>query len=196
MKKRSRLKLIFINLFILSSAVSTYFFFTNISSTLVTTISFLIFIFTLASLLYLSYYDLLKMEVQNSVSLLLLLFFLLLNLLPFLFLGPEKSFQITKSLTYIPYDNLLAALILGGVFLLTVILSKETLLGLGDVRIVIAIGLIIGVGNLWLWLNITVFSALFYGLLIAYEKRVFKGLKIPLVPFMVLGTIIVLLFRL
>lgn len=53
-------------------------------------------------------------------------------------------------------------------------------------------GILVGMDNL-LWLYVTIFSALIYGLFLAKKKKKFKGLKIPFVPFMVLGMVVILL---
>ena len=69
-------------------------------------------------------------------------------------------------------------------------------MGQGDVRIAIITGLLIGVTNIIYWVYIAVFTALIYGLIIASKKKKFKGLRIPFVPFMVLGVILMILFNL
>lgn len=89
----------------------------------------------------------------------------------------------------------MGAIILGTLFQLIVLLSKEKALGQGDVRIALITGLSIGVSNLILWSYITVFSSLIYGIYIAIQKKKFRGLKIPFVPFMVLGVIVTLLIK-
>jgi prepilin signal peptidase PulO-like enzyme (type II secretory pathway) len=157
---------------------------------------FFVLVILFASLFYLSYYDFKKMEVHNLVSLILMLFLFILNLTLFFVLGSDNGLSITSRFEYIPYGNLLGALVLGAIFQLVVLITQEKALGLGDVRIAIIVGLLVGFSNLWLWLNITIFSALFYGLLIARKRKKFKGLKIPLVPFMVLGIVAVLLLTL
>ena len=143
-------------------------------------------------LAYLAYFDLKKMEVHNSLSFVLLTSLLLLNVGIYILSGSEGYVQISETWKYIPYENFIAAIILGTLFLLTVLISKEKALGLGDVRIAIISGLLVSYGNLILWAYITVFSALIYGLLITRGKRM-KGLTIPFVPFMVLGIFVVVL---
>lgn len=132
------------------------------------------------------------MEVHNSLSFVLLAFLLLLNIGIYILYGSEGYVQISETWKYTPYENFIAAIILGTLFLLTVLISKEKALGLGDVRIAIISGLLVSYGNLILWAYITVFSALIYGLLITKGKRM-KGLKIPFVPFMVLGIFVIIL---
>lgn len=94
---------------------------------------------------------------------------------------------------YNPYNNLLGALTLGSIFQLAVLISKEKALGQGDVRIGIITGLLIGINNLIPWSYITIFTALIYGFILAYKKKKFKGLRIPFVPFMVLGIVVLIL---
>ncbi|HQA99219.1 MAG TPA: prepilin peptidase, partial [Candidatus Dojkabacteria bacterium] len=91
------------------------------------------------------------------------------------------------------FQKLLGAIILGSVFQLIVLLTKEKGLGQGDVRLAIISGILVGMDNLILWLYVTIFSALIYGLFLAKKKKKFKGLKIPFVPFMVLGMVVILL---
>ena len=137
------------------------------------------------------------MEIERGISLFLILFLLTLNLFLHFFLGPYEGLTVGETFSYIPYDNFVSALSLGAVFFLTVLVSKEKALGAGDIRVAIIVGLLIGQGNLLLWLYITIFSALFYGLGMAYKKkRKLKGLKIPFAPFMVLGGIVSVLIDL
>lgn len=150
-------------------------------------------IVTSLMLFYLSYVDFKSMEIDNGVSLSLMLFLLLLNLFLHFFLDSEIGLAINENFTYLPYDNFFLALFLGLIFLLIVVTTKEKAMGSGDIRIAIIVGLLIGKGNSVLWVYITVFSALLYGLILGYRKKKFKGLKIPFAPFMILGAIVSLL---
>lgn len=153
-------------------------------------LSFIISI-VITLLLFLSYFDLKKMEVHNIVSMVLLIFLFITNILLFLFKGSDYSLIIGNSLIFSPYQNFLGALLLGLVFQLIVLISKEKALGQGDVRIAMVVGLIIGYNNLLLWLYITIFSALFYAFYAGVRTGKFKGLHIPFVPFMILGVLVV-----
>ncbi|HCC67927.1 TPA: hypothetical protein DEP90_01780 [Patescibacteria group bacterium] len=149
----------------------------------------------IGSLFYLAYFDLKEMSVHNIISLILMLFLFLLNLSIYFTKGSEYSILIGNNFVFSPYQNFLSTIILGSISQLIVLVTKEKALGLGDVRIAIICGLLIGYQNLFLWTNITVFSALFYGLILVIKKKRFKGIKIPFVPFMVLGVIIILLLK-
>lgn len=144
-------------------------------------------------LFYISYIDFKTMEIDNGISLALMLFLLLLNLFLHFFLDPEIGLVISDRFSYIPYDNFYLALFLGLIFLIVVLASKEKAMGSGDIRIAIIVGLLIGKDNTILWLYLTVFAALTYGLILGYKKKKFKGLKIPFAPFMILGAIASLL---
>lgn len=137
----------------------------------------------ITTLWFLAYKDFKTMEVDNVVSLILLIALLLVNLILFFF-----NIQFGE----IALRNLLGAICLGTVFQLIVLSTKEKGLGQGDVRIAIISGLMVGFNNLVLWTYITVFSALIYGSILAVRKKQFRGLKIPFVPFMALGTIVIL----
>jgi leader peptidase (prepilin peptidase)/N-methyltransferase len=119
-----------------------------------------------------------------------------LNTLLFLLKGSNTEILIFNQWSFSPYQNMLSTLILGSIFQLIVLISKEKALGQGDVRIAIITGLLIGFNNLIYWAYIAVFSALIYGLLIASKRKKFKNLKIPFVPFMVLGIITLILINL
>lgn len=122
-----------------------------------------------------------------------MIFLILLNILLYIL---NKEIQISNNWTYIPYNNILGILILGSIFQSVVLISKEKALGQGDVRIALIVGSLVGSTYLIYWSYITVFSALIYGLYISYKKKKFKDLKIPFVPFMVLGTILLILYLL
>lgn len=144
-------------------------------------------------LLFLAYYDFKYMQVHNPISFSLMIFLILLNILLYIL---NKEIQISNNWTYIPYNNILGILILGSIFQSVVLISKEKALGQGDVRIALIVGSLVGSTYLIYWSYITVFSALIYGLYISYKKKKFKDLKIPFVPFMVLGTILLILYLL
>jgi len=174
--------------------ILTFKFFFLSNFTLQNLLFYIVIVAIFLALTFLAYFDFKKMEVHSTLSLALMLLLFASNLSIFLALGSEEGIKI-NNWVYIPYQNFLSTLILGSLFQLTVLLSKEKALGQGDVRIAIIVGLLIGYNNIIYWSYITVFSALFYGLIIAYKKKKFKGLKIPFVPFMVLGTMIVILIN-
>ncbi|OGC35851.1 hypothetical protein A2369_02050 [candidate division WS6 bacterium RIFOXYB1_FULL_33_15] len=174
--------------------ILTFKFFFLSNFTLQNLLFYIVIVAIFLALTFLAYFDFKKMEVHSTLSLALMLLLFASNLSLFLVLGSEEGIKI-NNWVYIPYQNFLSTLILGSLFQLTVLLSKEKALGQGDVRIAIIVGLLIGYNNIIYWSYITVFSALFYGLIIAYKKKKFKGLKIPFVPFMVLGTMIVILIN-
>lgn len=142
-------------------------------------------------LLFLAYYDFKYMEVHNLISFILMIFLVLINILLYIF---NKEIYISNNWTYIPYNNILAVLILGSIFQSIVLISKEKALGQGDVRIAIIIGSLIGYAYLIPWSYIAVFTALAYGIDISLKQKKFKGLRIPFVPFMVLGTLLLILY--
>ncbi len=160
-----------------------------------------VFIFLLLTglflvLTFLAYFDFKKMEVHNTTSLYLLISLAILNILLYLIFKDSTGIRVIGEWVYNPYNNMIGAIVLGSIFQLIVLISKEKALGQGDVRIALITGLLIGMSNLLEWGYITIFSALIYGLILAYKKKRFKGLKIPFVPFMVLGSMVVILLSL
>jgi len=165
------------------------------SPTFINILLFLTLLILFSALSFLVYFDLKKMEVHRSVSFFLMSILLVINILLFLLIKDE--IQITSTWIYSPYQNILGAIALGAIFQLIVLLTKEKALGQGDVRISIIVGLLIGFNNLLSWGYIAIFTSLIYGLLYAIiKKKKVKGLKIPFVPFMLLGVITILLLKL
>ena len=154
----------------------------------------LVTIFTLLS--FLAYYDFLKMEVHNIVSFILMISLLLINIFFYLYKGPEVGIEITNGYTYLPLFNFYAAIILGSIFLFIVLISKEKALGQGDVRVAIIVGLLIGYSNILTWLYITLLTAICYSIFLGIKRGELKGVQIPFVPFMILGSLIVVLLSL
>lgn len=140
-------------------------------------------------LLFLAYKDFKTFEVDHYISLIFIIIFSLLNILLFLIRGHEYQISLTPNWVYSPYQNLLGALALGSIFQLLVLVSKEKGLGQGDVRIAILCGFLLGINNLIVWLYITIFTALGYGIVVGIKRRKFKGTKVPFVPFMILGIV-------
>jgi len=155
---------------------------------------YLLLVILFLTLAFLAYYDIKKMEVHNTLSFILMAILLIVNIVLFFVFKNNLDIKIIRDRIYNPYENMIGALILGSIFQLLVLLSKEKALGQGDVRIAIIAGLLIGYTNLMYWGYITVFSALIYGLIIGIKKREIKGVKIPFVPFMMLGVIVLLLY--
>ena len=160
-----------------------------------------VFIFLLLTglflvLTFLAYFDFKKMEVHNTTSLYLLISLAILNILLYLIFKDSTGIRVIGEWVYNPYNNMIGAIVLGSIFQLIVLISKEKALGQGDVRIALITGLLIGMSNLLEWGYITIFSALIYGLILAFKKKKFKNLKIPFVPFMVLGSMVVILLSL
>ena len=158
-----------------------------------TVLIYLILVTLFLTLTFLAYYDFKKMEVHTTVSFVLMLVLLLINVTLFFLFKDNLNINILNNWNYNPYNNILSTLTLGSIFQLVVLISKEKALGQGDVRIAIITGLLIGFNNLIYWLYITIFTALIYGFILAYKKKKFKNLKIPFVPFMVLGIIVLIL---
>lgn len=157
--------------------------------------SYILLVLLFFALVFLAYWDFKTMEVNSDISITIMGILLMINLSVFIIKGYTAELSIFNNWIYSPYQNILSTLILGSIFQLIVLISKEKALGQGDVRIAIITGLLIGYHNLIIWTYITVFSALIYGLIIGFKQKKFKGLKIPFVPFMVLSAITILMLE-
>jgi leader peptidase (prepilin peptidase)/N-methyltransferase len=157
-------------------------------------IFYFILLVILYILFYISYVDFKTMEIDSWLTLGVILFLLVINISLYFLTNPNIGLVVSKNFSYIPYDNALFSLILAIPFLLIVLISKEKAMGFGDIRIAIIVGLLIGYSNSMLWVYITVFSTLLYGLILGYKKKKkFKDIKIPFAPFMILGAVLSLL---
>jgi leader peptidase (prepilin peptidase)/N-methyltransferase len=189
MAKLLNWKSLFISLYLLFISIVFYKGFPSFDFSLFFVLEVIFLILISGGLFYLSYYDFIKMEVHNIVSMSLMMLLLVINLVLYKIYGLDSSIVLFGGYIFNPLSNFLGAIILGGIFQLIVLISKEKALGQGDVRIAITVGLLIGQDNLIAWLYVTIFSALFYGLIIAREKKKIRGLHIPFVPFMILGVL-------
>lgn len=175
-------------------SILTYRIYSQYPPNLHTNLLFFLLILLFLPLFFLAYKDFKTYEVDYYLSLLLLIFFSLLNIILFLVRKDNLGIQLTQNWYYDPYQNLLGGFLLGSLFQLVVLATKEKALGQGDVRIALLCGLILGFNNLILWVYITIFSALAYGLIIARKRKKFKGTKVPFLPFMILGIVGTILY--
>lgn len=186
------LEKVFVLLLTISLLFLTYKSFSS-EITLLQILIYFLLVFLFFILAFLAYYDFKKMEVHNSISFVLMITLVVINAVLFFVYKDKLDINIFGDWVYNPYNNMIGALILGTLFQLIVLISKEKALGQGDVRMGIISGLLVGYSNLISWGYITVFSALFYGLILSIKEKRIKGLKIPLLPFITLSIILILL---
>ena len=118
------------------------------------------------------------------------------------YLIPDKvlfpAIVITLIYDFINYhhllNNLLAAIVAAGFFLIIFLLSKGRAMGFGDVKLVFLMGILLGPADVLAAL----FLAFFFGAIISLILMVFgkKGLKseIPFGPFLIMGTFLAMFF--
>jgi leader peptidase (prepilin peptidase)/N-methyltransferase len=149
--------------------------------------------FVLTCLFYLpAIHDLLSYSIPTNITYLLTGLSILLNCIAVILSYLGSPFLTSLSLGGI--DNLLMAVILGGFVYLLVKVTKEKGMGSGDVLLAIFIGAMLGWPSTVGAGYVLILSAALVGLLFAYKKKKFKGLIIPLVPFMLLGYIVGVFF--
>ncbi len=141
-------------------------------------------------LLYLSIYDVISFSIPEIISKRMLLFAAFVNLL-FLVL---KILLSNTEFSYIfglinlgSFSNLVGGIVGGGVIWLVVKISKEKAMGAGDVDILAAIGLMLGVPFIFYSFLYTLFSAAIISVIYVLIIRKFKGVLIPFVPFLSSG---------
>lgn len=142
-------------------------------------------VIVLLTLVYLSVFDLLTFTIPVSVLQFGLGVIIVVNLVA----GVMRMARVPGSefLELGVADNLLLALLLAAGLWLVVKLTKEKGLGLGDVYLAALFGAGLGWPESIAWIYVMLFTALPVGFLVALQKGKFKGVRVPLVPFMSLA---------
>jgi prepilin signal peptidase PulO-like enzyme (type II secretory pathway) len=144
---------------------------------------------SIAPLLYLAISDMDTMQVPRTLLLVYTSGLVLLNLALLFPNGVDSAYHLWELRWYIPVQNLIAGITLAGGTALIVILTKGRGMGRADIAIAASIGLLNGYAGSVLGVYIAVFSALLYGLIVSIPKRTIKNVKIPFIPFLVLGAV-------
>lgn len=146
-------------------------------------------------LLYLSIFDVISFSIPEIVSKRMLLFAAFVNLLFLILrilLNNTEYAYVFGLIGLGSIFNLLGGLIGGGVIWLIVKISKEKAMGAGDVDILAAIGLILGLPAIFYSFYYTLIAASVISILYALIIKRFKGLIIPFVPFLSTGFVLCL----
>lgn len=91
-------------------------------------------------------------------------------------------------------DNLVFAILSGASVLFLVKLTREKGIGSGDMLLAVFLGAMLGWPNTIVAFYAIVIPAAVVGIMYAMKKKVFRGLQVPLVPFMLLGYIVATFF--
>lgn len=178
---------------LLFSAVTTYIFAMVLrfaSHTPMHILLVMLFSYTsIAPLLYLAVSDFGTMHVPRTLLLAYTLGLALVNIALLFINGAESVINLWELRMYIPVQNLTAGVILAAGTALIVIMTKGRGMGRADIAIAASIGLLNGYAGSVIGIYIAVFSALLYGLVVSIPKRTIKNVKIPFIPFLVLGAI-------
>lgn len=104
------------------------------------------------------------------------------------------SLYIIRHTPYLMLNTLPAALGASGFFLLIYLISKGQWLGFGDVKLAFLMGLFLGFPNILVALFLSFFIGAVIGLLLIVKSRKTLKSEVPFGPFLVIGTIIALLY--
>jgi|GEM_PF-4980434 len=96
---------------------------------------------------------------------------------------------------FLTLDTLYAALVGAIIVVALIVLSRGKGLGSGDVFIVAIMGICFGGKGLFLSAQLAVWMGTIIGIAYAIVKRKFRGLIVPLVPFLFLGWLLFLTFK-
>jgi leader peptidase (prepilin peptidase)/N-methyltransferase len=151
-----------------------------------------------------------KFQISNFINLIFLFYISSVLIIIFVYdlkhcLIPDKVLFPAIAITLIynlipPYDwqhifyNFLAVLIASGFFLIIFLISRGKWMGFGDVKLAVLMGLLLGLPGVL----VALFLAFFFGaiigvILMVFEKKSLKS-EIPFGPFLIAGTLIVMLW--
>jgi prepilin signal peptidase PulO-like enzyme (type II secretory pathway) len=136
-------------------------------------------------ILYLAIYDLLTFTIPARGANLFVLFAVVVNVI---ILAVRLFFP--NQLTFLGYgevDNLVSGLIAGAFVWGLILVTKQKGIGSGDLYLAVVIGLMLGWPGIISAFYVMILMATAVGLVYAYQKKRFKGLLVPLVPFIGLG---------
>jgi len=91
-------------------------------------------------------------------------------------------------------DNLVFAILSGASVFFLVKITREKGIGGGDMLLAVFLGAMLGWPNTIIAFYAIVIPAAVVGIIYAWKKKVFRGLQVPLVPFMLLGYIVATFF--
>ncbi len=156
----------------------------NLAVILATAIGY-VFLSTLA---YLAIYDLFTYSLPTNVTVLLLGEALIANgaILVVRLLSPGSFSSIHLG----NLDNLALGIVGYALFYVIIKVSKQKAMGVGDMYLACACGLMLGWPLSISWFYVMLFSATGVGLLLALMKKRMKNLLLPLVPFMTFGYVV------
>jgi len=151
---------------------------------LVSVIGSIFMVVVIGLFLYLAIIDLFTYSIPTSWTFVLVIMLVAANLLALLLSrnNPELGMLGLGS-----YQNLIAALLYGAGIYVTIRITKERGIGMGDLYLAIATGLYLGWPRTLAAFYITVFSALLAGCLMALKTGKWRSTIVPLVPFFLIG---------
>lgn len=158
----------------------------NINSHLSINILLLIILLTVCSFLILiAVYDLKTKEIPNGFNLGFIFFALLYTI----FITIDSSVPLGYFALY-PLTAIVAFLFFHSI----VYISKETWMGGGDAKLAIGMGLLLGPAHTFIAVFMASWLGAIYGIILIILKKAGRKTEIPFGPFLVLGTLVSLLF--
>ena len=145
-------------------------------------------------LVYLALADLRTMTIPYNLTLFLIILLFIINITLILTMGLNSQILLWGNNAFTPLYNLIGGFVGGLIIGFIVFISKEELMGEGDIYLFATLGLILGIQRFIAGFYITIFTACIAGIAWAIAKGKFKGVKMPLVPFIVIGIIFTLLY--
>jgi leader peptidase (prepilin peptidase) / N-methyltransferase len=138
--------------------------------------------------LFLAIYDMWKYEI-DIVPLGVMLLLVIISFI----VDPSHSKEL-YNYDFLSLTTLAVGLIASLIVVLLIVISKGKGLGVGDVFVVAFIVMSLGWEQSLVGLQVTIYVAAIFGLIIARIKNKFHGLIIPLVPFLMFGWMIALVY--
>ena len=92
--------------------------------------------------------------------------------------------------TFSAYENIIVGLCLTAAAATLVYLTKEKAMGKADVYFLGIMGFMNGYHRTVNGVYVAIFTALLFGIMVAYRKKSIRNVRIPFIPFIALGTIL------
>lgn len=145
------------------------------------------YVILIIALILLAYIDCKKKIIPNKILLVMLILRLIL-IITEIFLYKDIIYSILLS----RFLGLIAG---GGAFLLAAFIPKNSI-GMGDIKLVAIIGFYIGIEDLFSCIIWSLLISLISGVALILAKKISSKDMIPFAPFLMLGTVLTLVFSL
>ncbi len=143
-----------------------------------------------SALISLAIYDWRHYSIPAIATLVITILLAVTNLLAFIIAGNNLQFA---DFSHQPGSALLAGISAAGFVICLILITRGKGIGTGDIFLAAIMGFCLGLDKILIGFYISIISASAFGMYRALKLRQFKGVRLPLVPFIVAGILITIL---